>query len=69
MTMRSLSDAEIDWYLRTADPSITRSVGAYQLEGLGVRLFERICGDYFTVLGLPMILLLAELRRIGILTP
>ena len=69
MTMRSLSDSEIDWYLRAADSSIIGSVGAYHLEELGIRLFEKISGDYFTVLGLPMIPLLAALRRIGVLAP
>ena len=62
MTMRRLSDAEIDSYLDEAGDAVTSSVGAYQLEGLGVHLFERIEGDHFTILGLPLLALLAFLR-------
>jgi len=62
MTMRKLSDAEIDAYLNEAGEAVTSSVGAYQLEGLGVHLFEHIEGDHFTILGLPLLPLLAFLR-------
>lgn len=62
MTMRKLSDGEIDAYLDAAGEAVTSSVGAYQLEGLGVHLFERIEGDHFTILGLPLLPLLAFLR-------
>lgn len=62
MTMRQLSEAEIDTYLDAAGEAVTSSVGAYQLEGLGVHLFERIEGDHFTILGLPLLQLLAFLR-------
>ncbi|MGA8899408.1 Maf family protein [Bradyrhizobium sp.] len=62
MTMRRLVDAEIDSYLAEAGAALTSSVGAYQLEGLGVHLFERIEGDHFTILGLPLLELLAFLR-------
>jgi septum formation protein len=63
MTMRPLNEAEIAAYVDEAGEGIvTSSVGAYQLEGLGVHLFERIEGDHFTVLGLPMLPLLAFLR-------
>jgi septum formation protein len=62
MTMRRLGEAEIDGYLREAGGAVISSVGAYQLEGLGVHLFERIEGDHFTVLGLPLLQLLAFLR-------
>ena len=62
MTMRRLGKAEIDAYLDRAGDAVTSSVGAYQLEGLGVHLFERIEGDHFTILGLPLLPLLAFLR-------
>jgi septum formation protein len=62
MTMRRLGDADIDGYIAEAGDAVTSSVGAYQLEGLGVHLFERIEGDYFTILGLPLLELLAFLR-------
>ena len=52
-------------YLAVPAPAICGSVGAYQLEGLGVQLFERIEGDYFTILGMPLLPLLAELRARG----
>ena len=60
--MRRLGKAEIDAYLDRAGDAVTSSVGAYQLEGLGVHLFERIEGDHFTILGLPLLPLLAFLR-------
>jgi len=62
MTMRRFGEAEIDVYLGEAGEAVTSSVGAYQLEGLGVHLFERIEGDHFTILGLPLLPLLAFLR-------
>ena len=62
MTMRPLGDAEIDSYLEEAGDAVTSSVGAYQLEGLGIHLFDRIEGDHFTILGLPLLALLAFLR-------
>jgi septum formation protein len=67
MTMRRLGKAEIDAYLDAAGDAVTTSVGAYQLEGLGVHLFERIDGDHFTILGLPLLPLLAFLRGEGLL--
>jgi septum formation protein len=62
MTMRPLDEAAIGAYLEAAGEAVTSSVGAYQLEGLGVHLFERIEGDHFTILGLPLLPLLAFLR-------
>jgi septum formation protein len=62
MTMRRLGEAEIETYLNEAGAAVTSSVGAYQLEGLGVHLFERVEGDHFTILGLPLLPLLAFLR-------
>jgi septum formation protein len=67
MTMRQLSGEEIRTYLDTAGDAVTTSVGAYQLESLGVHLFERIEGDHFTILGLPLLPLLAFLRGQGLL--
>jgi septum formation protein len=63
MTMRPLGETEIEVYLDAAGEAVTSSVGAYQLEGLGVHLFEHIAGDHFTILGLPLLPLLAFLRR------
>ena len=63
MTMRQMTEAELSAYLDAAGDAVTTSVGAYQLEGLGIHLFERIEGDHFTILGLPLLPLLAFLRR------
>ena len=65
--MRELSAIEIDRYIATAGDTALSSVGAYQIEGPGIQLFERIEGDYFTVLGLPLISALDFLRRRGCL--
>jgi septum formation protein len=67
MTMRPLDDNTISAYLDAAGEAVTTSVGAYQLEGLGVHLFERIEGDHFTILGLPLLPLLGFLRGEGLL--
>jgi nucleoside triphosphate pyrophosphatase len=65
LTMRDLSPAFIGHYLADAGDVVLSSVGAYQLESIGVQLFEKIEGDYFTVLGLPLLPLLAQLRSLG----
>ncbi len=67
--MRALNDAELDAYLAAAGSAALSSVGCYQLEGLGIRLFERIEGDYFTILGLPLLPLLGFLREKGEIHP
>jgi septum formation protein len=67
LTMRPLSDAFLDAYLAAAGPAVTESVGAYQLEKLGIHLFARIEGDHFTILGLPLLPLIAFLRQAGCL--
>ncbi|WP_375572357.1 Maf family protein [Ahrensia marina] len=66
LTMRALSDKERAAYLDRAGDAATQSVGAYRLEELGSALFERIEGDYFTILGLPLLPLLSALRAQGI---
>ena len=67
LTMRAMSDQFIETYLDAVGSQALTSVGSYQLEGLGIHLFERIEGDHFTILGLPLLPLLAFLRRIGLL--
>jgi septum formation protein len=62
MTMRRLNQPRIEAYLDEAGEAVTSSVGAYQLEGLGIHLFERVEGDHFTILGLPLLQLLEFLR-------
>lgn len=66
LTMREFSEEFLDAYLEEAGERVMKSVGCYQLEGPGVQLFERIEGDYFSILGLPMLPLLDELRRHGV---
>ncbi len=67
LTMRPLDARRIDLYLACAGPAALASVGVYQVEGLGQHLFERIEGDHTTIVGLPMLKLLACLRRQGLL--
>jgi septum formation protein len=69
MTMRTLSDRFLERYLDVVGSAAAESVGAYQLEGLGIQLFERMDGDYFTVLGLPLMEVLEFLRQDGLLLP
>lgn len=68
LTMRDFSDAFLDAYLTTEGEGLLACVGSYRLEGMGAQLFDRVEGDYFTVLGLPLWPVLAELRRAGVLT-
>ena len=67
LTMRPLSDAFLSSYLDRIGDKAQSSVGGYQVEGLGIQLFERIRGDHFTILGLPLLPLLGFLRRHDIL--
>ena len=63
--MRRFSDGFLETYLDAAGPVVTASVGAYQLEGVGIQLFDRIDGDHFTILGLPLMALLQYFRDAG----
>ena len=67
LTMRTLSPEFIGRYLAAAGEGVLGSVGAYQIESVGAQLFERIEGDYFSILGLPLIPLLDALRREGVI--
>lgn len=68
LSMRAFTDEFLESYLDAAGDIITASVGAYQVEGLGVQLFERIEGDHSTILGLPLLPVLEALRRAGALS-
>ncbi len=63
LTMRNFSDEFLTMYLDHAGDRILGSVGCYELEGFGLQLFETVDGDYFTILGMPLLALLAELRN------
>ena len=67
LTVRDFDEDYIEHYIKEAGPEVQSSVGAYRLEGVGVQLFEKIVGDYFTILGLPMLPLLGYLRQRRIL--
>lgn len=67
MTMRLLSDDFIDRYLTHMGNMALQTVGSYQLEREGIQLFDHIEGDYFTIIGLPILPLLAELRNLGVI--
>lgn len=68
LRMRNFSDAFIDDYLDRIGDAAFESVGCYQLEGLGAQLFDRIDGDYFSILGMPLLPLMGWLRDRGVLT-
>ncbi|MDE1160203.1 MAG: Maf-like protein [Neorhizobium sp.] len=65
LTVRPLSEEFVDRYLNRVGEKVFLSVGAYQLEGEGIQLFSEIRGDYFTIVGLPMLPLLDKLRALG----
>lgn len=67
LTMHDLGDAFLDAYLEAAGERVMQSVGAYQLESVGVTLFEKIEGDHFTILGMPLMPLLAFFRKSGMM--
>jgi septum formation protein len=67
LTMRDFSDDFLEVYLAAAGSAVTASVGAYQIEANGIHLFDKIDGDQFTIMGLPLIPLLDFLRRDGCL--
>ncbi len=69
LVMRSFSDAFLDEYIAAAGEDALTSVGGYRLEGLGAQLFESVRGDYFTILGLPLLPLLDFFRTRGAITP
>jgi septum formation protein len=66
LTMRNFSENFLDGYLDAVGDEVSHSVGAYQLEGLGAQLFQRVEGDFFTILGLPLLPLLGFLRVHGV---
>jgi septum formation protein len=66
LTMRDFGDDFLDAYLAAAGPAVLRSVGAYQLERLGIHLFDRVEGDHSTILGLPLLPLLKFFRQAGL---
>jgi septum formation protein len=68
LTMRNLSESFLDSYVEAVGGAVLDSVGAYQLEKLGIHLFERVEGDHFTILGLPLLRLLEFLRQQGSLS-
>jgi septum formation protein len=67
LAMRNFSDGFLDWYLAQEGEELLTGVGCYRLEGPGSQLFASVEGDYFSTLGLPLLPLLAELRRQGVI--
>ena len=66
LSMRQFGDAFLEAYLLAAGSAVMQSVGAYQLEGLGIHLFDKVEGDHSTILGLPLLPLLAFFRKAGL---
>lgn len=67
LSVRNFSDDFLDYYLINADKTAFQCVGSYQLESLGVQIFDAIDGNYFTILGMPLLPLLNRLRNEGLL--
>lgn len=67
LVVRPFSKQFLGSYIKSTGPNILNSVGCYAFEGKGVQLFDQVCGDYFSILGLPMLSLLKYLRSVGIL--
>lgn len=66
LTMRDFSDAFLEQYLDAEWPAISGCVGCYRLEGVGIQLFSKVEGDHFTILGLPLLAVLDQLRMLGL---
>ncbi|MGD8325575.1 MAG: Maf family protein [Sphingomonadales bacterium] len=69
LKMRTLSSAFLDYYLDAHGENVLSSVGGYHIESSGIQLFEQIEGDYFSILGLPLLPVLKQLRHYGVLRP
>lgn len=69
LTMRQFSDDFLRHYVDSSGDDVLESVGGYRLEGLGAQLFDAISGDYFTILGLPLLSVLGFLRQRGVFIP
>jgi septum formation protein len=67
MTVRMFSEAFLDDYLEKVGERILKSVGGYQIEGMGVQLFSAIQGDYFTIIGVPLLPLMEKFRELGVI--
>ncbi len=67
MTMRNLNPEFISKYLAFIGKAALGSVGSYQIEGRGIQLFDKVDGDYFTIIGLPLLPLLEKLRQLGLM--
>ena len=67
MQVRDFSDDFLNAYIDTEGDELLHCVGSYRLEGMGAQLFDKVDGDYFTVLGMPLWLVLEQLRRFGVL--